>query len=276
MPTDWLREQFGLDESVAIVTGGGGALGSAMAYGLAQASARVALVGRTKDRLDRAVERIGAASGDAMALVADVHEPAQLAIVRDTLLDRWGRIDILINAAGGNVPGATLPPGHVIFDLSIDALREVIDLNLLGTILPSQVFGRVMADAGAGSIINISSMTATRAISRVVGYSAAKAAIENFTRWLAVDLARTYGERLRVNAVAPGFFIGDQNRALLLNENGQLTERGAQIIAHTPAGRFGTAEELAGTIVWLCSPAARFVTGAVIPIDGGFGIASGV
>ena len=272
----WLREQFGLDGSVAVVTGGGGALGSAIAFGLAMAGAHVVLLGRRIEVLNVVEHRIAAAGGQASAIAVDVTDTERLATVRDELVERFGRIDILVNAAGGNVPAATLAAGASVFDLPVDALRDVIDLNLFGTLLPIQTFGPALASAGRGSIITISSMTATRAISRVVGYSAAKAAIENLTRWLAVELARTCGEGLRVNAIAPGFFIGDQNRALLLNPDGQPTERGASIIAHTPAGRFGQAEELAGTVVWLCSPAARFVTGAVIPIDGGFGIASGV
>jgi NAD(P)-dependent dehydrogenase (short-subunit alcohol dehydrogenase family) len=276
MASDWLQQHFGLAGQVAIITGGGGALGSAMAHGLAQAGATVVLLGRTQQRLDQAARAISEAGGIAVAMTADVHDRSQLEAVRAAVLDRYGRIDTLINAAGGNVPGATLPPGAPIFDLSLEALREVVDLNLFGTVLPSHVFGQVMAQAGTGAIINMSSMTATRAISRVVGYSAAKAAIENYTRWLAVELARTCGEGLRVNAIAPGFFIGDQNRALLTDEQGNLTERGRQIIAHTPAGRFGRAEELAGTAVWLSSPAARFITGAVIPVDGGFGVYSGV
>lgn len=276
MPGDWLREQFGLAGKVAIVTGGGGALGGAMARGLAQAGARLVLVGRRQSLLDDCAAAITANDGAAICLAADVHDRAQLEAVRDAVLAQWGRIDILVNAAGGTVPGATLAPGNAIFDLPIEAFREVIDLNLLGTILPSQIFGAVMAAAGQGSIVNISSMTATRAISRVVGYSAAKAAVDNFTRWLAVELARSYGEGLRVNAIAPGFFIGEQNRALLIDDSGAPTERGAQIIAHTPAGRFGEADELAGTVVWLCSHAARFVNGVVVPVDGGFSIYGGV
>jgi NAD(P)-dependent dehydrogenase (short-subunit alcohol dehydrogenase family) len=276
MPGDWLRQQFSLDGQVAVVTGGGGALGGAMAHGLAQAGARVALVGRRQQRVEDAAAEIAATGAEAIGLPADVHDRSQLESVRDALLTGWGRIDILINAAGGNVPGATLAPGASFFDLPIEAFHEVVDLNLLGTVLPSQVFGAVMAASGRGSIVNISSMTATRAITRVAGYSAAKAAIDNFTHWLATELARSHGEGLRVNAIAPGFFIGDQNRALLIDDGGALTERGQQIVAHTPAGRFGLAAELAGTVVWLCSPAASFVNGIVVPVDGGFGSFSGV
>ncbi len=276
MSHDWLREQFGLDGSVAIVTGGGGALGSAIAHGLAMAGAHAVLLGRRIEPLQDVANHILGDGGQATPVVGDVTDADRLDTIRDDLLSRFGRIDILVNAAGGNVPAATLAPGSSVFDLPTDALREVIDLNLFGTLTPIQRFGRAMADAGHGSIITISSMTATRAISRVMGYSAAKAAIENLTRWLAVELARTCGEGVRVNAIAPGFFIGDQNRALLLDSEGQPTERGARIIEHTPAGRFGLADELAGTVVWLCSPAAKFVTGSVIPIDGGFGVFGGV
>nr|MBA2755368.1 SDR family oxidoreductase [Chloroflexia bacterium] len=186
------------------------------------------------------------------------------------------RIDILVNAAGGNVAGATLPPGGAAFDLSLDAFREVVDLNFFGALLPIQVFGAAMAAAGRGSIVNVSSMAASRAITRVAGYSAAKAAIENVTRWLAVELARAYGDGLRVNAIAPGFFIGEQNRALLIDASGAPTERGRQIVAHTPAGRFGVPEEVTGAVVWLCGPSAGFVNGVVLPIDGGFGAFGGV
>lgn len=272
----WLNEQFGLGGSVAVVTGGGGALGSSISFGLAMAGAQVVLIGRRPDVLATVEQRITGAGGSATSIIADVTDAESLEHARIEVLRRFGRFDVLVNAAGGNVPGATLAPGDSVFDLPVDALRQVIDLNLFGTLLPIQTFGRAMAEARRGSIITISSMTATRAISRVMGYSAAKAAIENMTRWLAVELARAHGEGVRVNAIAPGFFIGDQNRALLLDADGEPTERGASIIAHTPAGRFGEAHELAGTVVWLCSPAARFVTGAVIPIDGGFGVASGV
>jgi len=205
---------------------------------------------------------------------ADVLRKASLLAARDLVVERWGRVDILVNAAGGNVPGATLEPGASVFDLAEEAFRDVVDLNLLGTLLPAQVFGAAMG--GEGSIVNVSSMAAQRAITRVVGYSAAKAAVENLTRWLAVELARTEGPGLRVNAIAPGFFVGEQNRALLLEPDGSLTERGRTIVERTPTGRFGEADELVGTLIWLCGPGAAFVTGAVIPVDGGFGAYGGV
>jgi NAD(P)-dependent dehydrogenase (short-subunit alcohol dehydrogenase family) len=258
-----LARWFGLDGQVAVVTGGTGALGSAMAAGLAAAGAHVAVLARRTPEVDHA-----------LALTADVLRRDELIAARDRVVNRWGRLDILVNAAGGNVPGATLEPGASVFDLPEEAFREVVDLNLLGTLLPTQVFGAVMD--GEGSIVNVSSMAAPRAITRVVGYSAAKAAVENLTRWLAVELARTHGAGLRVNAIAPGFFIGEQNRRLLLESDGTLTERGRTIVERTPAGRFGEADELVGTLLWLCGPGAAFVTGAVIPVDGGFSAFSGV
>ncbi len=276
MNNDWLREQFGLNDRVAIVTGGSGILGGAIARGLADAGAKVAVLGRRREQAEATAAGIAIAGGSAIGLVADVLDRAQLETVRDAVLNRWGRIDILINAAGGNVPGATLPPGGSIFDLDVDALRQVVDLNLFGTILPSQVFGAEMAREGYGSIVNISSMTAARAISRVAGYSAAKAAIDNTTRWWAAELARSFGEGLRVNAIAPGFFVTEQNRALLTTPEGGLTERGEQIVAKTPAGRFGEPDEVVGAVVWLCGPSARFVNGIVLPVDGGFDAFSGV
>lgn len=273
---DWLNEQFGLDERVAIVTGGSGILGGAIARGLAAAGAKVAVLGRRREQAEATAAAITSAGGEAIGLVADVLDRAQLETVRDAVLSRWDRIDILINAAGGNLPGATLPPGGSIFNLDVDALRQVVDLNLFGTILPSQVFGNEMARSGYGSIVNISSMTAARAISRVAGYSAAKAAIDNTTRWWATELARSFGEGLRVNAIAPGFFVTEQNRVLLTTPEGGLTERGEQIVAKTPAGRFGEPDEVVGAVVWLCSPSARFVNGIVLPVDGGFDAFSGV
>ncbi|HEX6507551.1 MAG TPA: SDR family oxidoreductase [Chloroflexota bacterium] len=270
---------FELTGAVSVVTGGTGILGSAMARGLAEAGARVGILARREKLAEEIAARIIAGGGDAIPLAADVLDRSRLEAARDTVLGRWGRIDVLVNAAGGNVPEATVGPERSFLDLPADALRRVVDLNLLGTILPSQVFGEAMARTpgeARGSIVNISSMAADRALTRVVGYGAAKAGVDNLTRWLAVDLARSYGPGLRVNAIAPGFFIGDQNRALLLNEDGSLTERGRRIIDHTPAGRFGEPEDLLGTLLWLCSPGARFVTGVVVPVDGGFSAFSGV
>lgn len=254
-----LQQWFGLDGRVAVVTGGTGALGSAMAAGLAAAGARVAVLARRPPE-----------GGDTLALAADVLRRDELVAARDRVLAEWGRLDILVNAAGGNVPGATLAPDANLFDLREDAFRQVVDLNLVGALLPTQVFGAAME--GEGSVVNVSSMASARAITRVIGYGAAKAAVENLTRWLAVELA----PGIRVNAIAPGFFIGAQNRALLLEPDGSLTERGRTIVERTPAGRFGEAEELVGTLVWLCGPGAGFVTGTVVPVDGGFGAFSGV
>ncbi len=274
-----LQDLFSLEEKVAVVTGATGVLGGEMTRSLAHSGARVAVLGRREEKSRQVTEEIGAAEGRSLALPADVLDKAQLERARDTLLERWGRIDILVNAAGGNVPGATLNAQMGVFDLPEEALRQVMDLNFLGTLLPCQVFGAAMvegAEEPEGCIVNISSMAAVRTLTNVVGYSAAKAAVENLTRWLAVELACTYGPGLRVNAIAPGFFIGEQNRDLLLDEDGSLSERGQTIIEHTPAGRFGDPEELGGTLVWLCSPSAAFVNGIVVPVDGGFSAFSGV
>jgi NAD(P)-dependent dehydrogenase (short-subunit alcohol dehydrogenase family) len=275
-----LEQLFDLSGKVAVVTGATGVLGGAMAYGLAGTGARVGVLGRRKERAEEVAQEISNSGGEATALPADVLDGEQLEGARDAVLGRWGRLDILVNAAGGNVPAATTADDAKIFDLPLEALREVLDLNFLGTVLPCQVFGEAMTrgerSKAEGVIVNVSSMAANRPLTKVVSYSAAKAAVENFTRWLAVELARRHGTGLRVNAIAPGFFLGEQNRAMLVQEDGTLTERGRTIIEHTPAGRFGEPEELVGTLIWLCSPAARFVTGVVVPVDGGFGAFGGV
>lgn len=276
-----ITKLFSLEGQVAVVTGGTGVLGGAMAQGLAQAGAKVGILGRRREQAEAAVAEITAAGGEALALSADVLDQSQLEKACGAVLERWGKLDILVNAAGGNVPAATISPDKTFFDLPIEAFSQVFDLNLLGTVLPTQVFGAAMTRVTAGEqprgcVINISSMGAIRVISRVVGYSAAKAAIDNLTRWLAAELAQKYGSGLRVNAIAPGFFVGEQNRALLLNPDGTLTARGQSIVAHTPAGRFGTPDELISTLIWLCSPGASFVNGVVVPVDGGFAITSGV
>lgn len=271
-----LNALFSLQGRVAIVTGGAGVLGGAIAHGLAAAGAKVGILGRRAERAAAVAAAIKADGGEAMPVPADALDEAALIQARDSVLQQWGRIDILINAAGGNSPDATVFGDVTFFNLKREAIQKMLDLNLMGTILPSQVFSEVMARAGKGSIINISSMAAQRPLTRVIGYAAAKSAIDNFTRWLAVDLATKYGEGLRVNAIAPGFFIGEQNRSFLLNADGSPTARGETIIAHTPMKRFGEADELIGAAVWLCSDAAKFVTGVVVPVDGGFSAFGGV
>ena len=272
---------FSLSGKTAVVTGATGTLGGAMARGLSRAGARVGVLGRREEKAEEVAAELSGGGAEAMALPADVLDQGQLEAARDAALERFGRIDVLVNAAGGNVPGAIVGEEESFFDLPREALEEVLDLNLLGTVLPTQVFGGAMVrgrgPGGAeGSVVNVSSMAAQRPLTRVVGYSAAKSAVENLTRWLAAELARKHGPGLRVNAVAPGFFLGDQNRTLLTNEDGSLTERGRIIIEHTPAGRFGEPEDLVGTVVWLCGPGAGFVNGVVIPVDGGFSAFGGV
>lgn len=267
---------FCLTNKVAIVTGGTGVLGGAIARGLAEAGAKVAILGRRAEQAAAVSEQIRAAGHEAMPLPADVLDKGHLLTARQAVMAEWGQVDILVNVAGGNVAGATVFGELTFFNLPETAMKQVVDLNFMGTVLPCQVFGEAMVQGQAGSIINISSMAAQQAITRVAGYSAAKAAIDNLTKWLAVDLALKHGESFRVNAIAPGFFIGEQNRRLLLNEDESLTERGQTIINHTPMNRFGKPEELVGTTVWLASDAARFVTGVVIPVDGGFAAFSGV
>lgn len=276
MANDFLTGMFGLNGKRAIVTGGTGVLGGAMARGLARAGAQVAVLGRRADKAGEVAQQIIDAGGQAMAAPADVMDAESLDGARAAVVAAWGGIDILINAAGGTTPQATVSPDKTIFDMPLEPMREVFDLNLIGTLLPSQVFGAEMAKQGAGSIVNISSMNAQRALTRAIAYSAAKASIDNFTKWLAVELALKFGEGLRVNAIAPGFFVGDQNRALLLNEDGSLTKRGETIIAHTPAGRFGDPDDLLGATIYLCSPAARFVTGTIMMVDGGVNAFSGI
>jgi NAD(P)-dependent dehydrogenase (short-subunit alcohol dehydrogenase family) len=277
----FVKDLFGLDGRVAVVTGGTGVLGGAMARGLGRAGARVGVLGR-REQLARAVAReIEDAGGEAMPLAADVLDAARLRAARDEVLARWGRLDILVNAAGGNQSDAVIADDASFFDASIEAYDRVVDLNLRGTVLASQIFAQAMVDAAnggavSGCIVNISSMAAEHAMTRVMAYSVAKGGVDNFTRWLALELARKHGSGLRVNAIAPGFFLGEQNRALLVNPDGSLTPRGEKVVAHTPAGRFGEADELVGTLIWLCSPAAAFVTGVIVPVDGGFSMYSGV
>jgi NAD(P)-dependent dehydrogenase (short-subunit alcohol dehydrogenase family) len=276
MSQAYLSELFSLDDRVAIVTGGTGVLGGAMARGLGRAGAKVAVLGRRQAQAEAIAAEICNEGDQAIAVPADVLVREQLESVSKTVLDHWGKIDILVNAAGGTTPQATVPPDKTIFDMPLDAMDYVLELNLKGTVLPCQVFGEVLAKQRRGCIVNISSMNAQRALTRAVAYSAAKAAVENFTRWLAVELALKFGSGLRVNAIAPGFFLGEQNRALLVNPDSTLTPRGQTIVNKTPAGRFGEPEELISTLIWLCGDGARFVNGTVAMVDGGFNAFSGV
>jgi NAD(P)-dependent dehydrogenase (short-subunit alcohol dehydrogenase family) len=282
------KDIFGLKGKVAIVTGGGGALGEAMATALAERGAPVALLDVRETAAANAARRIAAAGGRAIGVPGDVLDEKSLEAAAARIVGEFGRVDILVNAAGGNSPAATASKETVesvdlletagkpktFFDLDAAAFRSVFELNVLGTFLASRAFAREMAERGGGVIVNISSMSASRPLTRVPAYSAAKAGVSNFTQWLATHLAPVH---IRVNAIAPGFFLTDQNRFLLTDEKtGGLTARGAAIIAHTPMGRFGTGDDLAGTLVWLVSDASAFVTGAVLPVDGGFSACSGI
>jgi NAD(P)-dependent dehydrogenase (short-subunit alcohol dehydrogenase family) len=260
-----------------VITGGAGILGGEIACALVGCGAKVAILDREPQLAERFMHRIKTAVGEAIVIYANVLERDSLEKARQGVLDAFGRVDVLINSAGGNKPEATTSPDRAFFDLPVDAIRFVTELNYTGTVLPSQVFGRDMAQQGEGIILNFSSLSAFRPLTRVMGYSAAKAAISNFTQWMAVHMAQNYSPRIRVNALAPGFFLTDQNRYLLTDkETGELTERGRSIIAHTPMGRFGQPEELLGAVLWLLSPASAFVTGIVVPVDGGFLAFSGV
>lgn len=272
----YLNELFSLENKVAVITGGTGVLGSSMVRALARAGASVAILGRRKEVADQLANEINKEGGKAIGVSADVLNADQLKEARKVILDKFGAIHILVNGAGGNMPGATIPPDKSFQDLKIEEFQKVVELNLTGSVLPSQVLGQPMMDAKSGVIINISSMAAYLPITRVVGYSAAKAAISNFTQWMAVEMAKKFGEGLRVNAIAPGFFLTEQNRTLLTNPDGSLTDRGNSVIRQTPFGRFGKPEELDSTLVWLCSDGARFVSGVVVAVDGGFSSYAGV
>jgi NAD(P)-dependent dehydrogenase (short-subunit alcohol dehydrogenase family) len=277
MTVEQLARSYDFTGQTIAITGGVGILGGEMAYALACLGANVALLDKNVSRAPALLDRMGPHSSRAAVVETDVLDPASLGRALDAVLARFGRIDALINGAGGNHPKATAGKDMAFFDLPPDALRWVFDLNLIGTILPSQVFGRAMAKAGAGSILNISSMNAFRPLTRIPAYSAAKAGVSNFTQWLAVHLAQEYSPRIRVNAIAPGFLKTRQNEFLLVDkETGGLTPRGQSILAHTPMARFGTPDDLLGTVMWLLSPASAFVTGIVLPVDGGFSAFSGV
>jgi NAD(P)-dependent dehydrogenase (short-subunit alcohol dehydrogenase family) len=269
---------FDLTEKVVVVTGATGVLAGSAADYLASQRARVVYLVRSQEKVDAAVAKCRSLTPQAecLGLVADVLDRPALEAARDEVLAKWGRVDGLLNGAGGNQPGATITPDKSFTDLDFDAFQQVVDLNLHGTVLPSLVFADALTASGSASVVNYSSVSAPQAMTRVVGYSAAKSAVDNFTRWLAVDMARRTGGKVRVNAVMPGFFLGEQNRRLLTNEDGSLTERGELVVRNTPFGRFGQADELHGAIHYLLSAASKFVTGTILPVDGGFSIFTGV
>lgn len=265
---------FDIKGKVIVITGGYGVLGSNLAKHLIESGAKVAILGRDEEKAKTFAKKLS--NTNAIGLKADVLDKENLISVKQTILKIWQKIDVLINAAGGNMPGSTLATTDTLFDISIEDFRKVTDLNLMGTVIPSLVFGENMTKQEGGSIINVSSVAVARALTRVVGYSASKAAMENFTRWMAVDMALKFGDKIRVNAIVPGFFIADQNRTLLTNEDGSLTNRGETIIKNTPMKRFGKPDELNGAVHLLASNGSKFMTGSVIQIDGGFGAFSGV
>jgi NAD(P)-dependent dehydrogenase (short-subunit alcohol dehydrogenase family) len=272
-----IQEYYDLHNQVAVVTGGAGILCASMCKALAKAGTAVAVLDVNLAAAETLAAEIRSAGGRAMGVECNVLEKANIEGALQKVMKEFGGVDLLINGAGGNRSQASTDAQKSFFDLPTDVLRWVFDLNLMGTILPSQVFGRQMALQGHGVILNISSMNAFRPLTRIPAYSAAKAGVSNFTQWLAVHMAQEYSPEIRVNAIAPGFFLTDQNRFLLTEkETGELSPRGETIIRHTPMGRFGTPEDLLGAVLWLLSPASAFVTGVVIPIDGGFSSFSGV
>lgn len=278
MNLESLTQWYDFSGKTAVITGGAGVLGGEIACALVGCKANVVLLDRDQTLAEKVMERFPSqAGGRAIRVYGDVLNREALLAARDAITAEFGQVDILVNAAGGNHPSATTKPDLAFFDLPLEALRHVGELNLLGTILPSQVFGLGMATRGEGVILNVSSMNAFRPLTRIPAYSAAKAAVSNFTQWLAVYMAQEYSPRIRVNALAPGFFLTEQNRFLLTEKDtGALTPRGQTILAHTPMNRFGSPEDLLGATLWLLSPAAAFVTGIVVPVDGGFSAFSGV
>jgi NAD(P)-dependent dehydrogenase (short-subunit alcohol dehydrogenase family) len=271
-----MNKSFSIARKVAVITGAGGVLGRNIAKHFIAQGAKVVALDIRQEQLDTCIDELTANGGEATGFAGNVLDVESLKKAAAQIVEKWGRIDILLNIAGGNTPGGTLAPDADFFDMPVAEWEKVTTLNMNGTVYPSMVFGKVMAQQKSGNIINVSSMAAYSAITRVPGYSAAKAAVANFTQWLASEMALKYGENIRVNAIAPGFFIGDQNRAVLINPDGSLTDRSIKVLAKTPMKRFGDITELNSAVQFLCSDAASFITGALLPIDGGFSAFSGV
>lgn len=269
--------KFDIDEKVCVLTGGSGVLGTEMAKAIGENGAKVVILARGENRLLETSKELEKRDIEHMTLSASVLDRAELDAAAKTVIDEYGRIDVLINAAGGNSPDATTGPETSFFDLSKQGLEQVVNVNFVGTVLASQAFGEYIVKQGEGAILNVSSMNAFTPLTKIPGYSGAKAAVSNFTEWLAVHMAQEFSPSIRVNAIAPGFFLTEQNRYLLIDETtGEYTDRGQSIIDNTPQGRFGDPENLSSTVLWLISPGSEFVTGTVIPIDGGFSAFSGV
>jgi len=271
-----LNQLFDITDRVIVVSGATGLLAGGAAQYLQQQGAYVVYLGRSQEKLDATMKTAQTISDKCLGVLCDVVDEASMHKAYETILAKCGRVDALINGAGGNMPGATIGPDQEVFDLDFEDYTKVLDLNLRGSVMPSMVFAKAFKAQGSGCIINFSSMASLTTITRVLGYSNAKAAIDNFTRWMATEMALKYGDGIRVNAIAPGFFIAEQNRALLTNKDGSYTERGQQVIDNTPFRRFGQQEEVYGTIHYLLSDAAAFVTGIVVAVDGGFSCYSGV
>lgn len=271
-----MSASFRLDNKVIIVTGGTGILGNSFVNAISEAGATVGIAGRKKDVAEERASKINNTGGKAFACVMDVMDEEQVKEAAEKVMHDYGRLDGLVNAAGGVMPQGVLQPADDVFQMNLAGMKEVMDLNLWGTLIPTQFFGAAIAKTGGGSIVNISSMNSKRAITKLLGYNMGKAAVDCYTQWYAVELSRRYGDKIRMNALAPGFFITDQNRSLLTNPDGSYTERGGMVIKQTPFNRFGNPDELQGAIVWLLSDASKFVTGAMICVDGGFSIFGGV
>jgi NAD(P)-dependent dehydrogenase (short-subunit alcohol dehydrogenase family) len=272
----YLEKLYNLKNKITIITGGSGIIGGELAKGFLNAETTLILLDRNEEKLGKKIKSLKKINKNVSGIVCNVLNEENLIKANDQIINQFGKIDILINAAGGQIPGTTLTAKQSVFELGIEAFNKVTELNLIGTVLPTLIFGKTIAAQKSGSIINISSMASLRAITRVVGYSAAKAAIDNFTKWMAVEMALKYGDQIRVNAIAPGFFITNQNRGILINKNGNFTTRAKSIIKQTPFKRFGKPEELIGVALFLAGDSSRFITGTVIPVDGGFSVFSGV
>ena len=271
-----MKNEFSLEGKVIVVTGGTGILGNAFVNAIVEAGGTAGILGRNEKIAMERADVINKNGGKAIALVADVMDEAQLQQANNKIMDAFGKIDGLVNAAGGNMPEGVLQPEEDIFSMNIAGMKKVMDINLWGTVIPTQVFGPALARGGKGSIVNISSMNSKRAITKVLGYNMGKAAVDCYNQWFAVELANRYGDRIRMNALAPGFFLTEQNRYLLTKAEGGYTPRGEAVIRQTPFKRFGHPDELKGALVWLLSDASQFVTGAMICVDGGFSVFGGV